>query len=92
MYFYWPSQQLFLSVSLNPKAAIRGWQQFVVRGRAVGLRTRRTSVLGWQQFLCVGGSLVSVLVLLLLRDRSFELRCLRGACSALFSICLPRGF
>ena len=27
---------------------IRGWQQFVVRGRAVGLRSRRTSVLGWQ--------------------------------------------
>jgi hypothetical protein len=28
---------------------IRGWQQFVVCGRTVGLRSRRTSVLGWQQ-------------------------------------------
>jgi len=42
--------------------------------------------------LCVGGPLVSVLVLLLLRDRPFELGCLRGACSALFSICIPRDF
>ena len=30
-------------------ATIRGWQQFVVRGWAVDLRSRRTSVLGWQQ-------------------------------------------
>ena len=30
-------------------ASVRGWQQCVVRGRPVGLRSRMTSVLGWQQ-------------------------------------------
>ena len=42
--------------------------------------------------LCVSGLLVSVLALLLLRERPIELGCLQSVRSALFSICHPRGF
>jgi len=44
-----PDRKMFKRSRSGRGTNICGWQQFVVRERAVGLRTRRTSVLGWQQ-------------------------------------------